>query len=328
MTRCDLLNPVQTVQSCFIHFTVKTVFIVIMSFFCSGIILCQTKIEISPPDLRFVNDRLIIRYNITGYKPDDQFRVELEITDSTDTRIKANSLYGDIGDNVSGGDTKQIIWDLAADSIFMNIDISVEVFVTRKAPPAPVVAERNAEALPEIRQDSLSAGKTTETPSEIKTEPDVTLKTKKTEGRKEKGTSGTSTKLGSNLLLSTLVPGWGLTRLSDGKPYWLIGVVGYGCIVSSVYLNMQASSNYDKYANSTEAEKIDSYFDTGKKQYTASNVLGWSALAIWVADLGITWVITSKMKNSAIKSKLSSFSVRTSYNGSANTPMVSFFYTF
>ena len=175
---------------------------------------------------------------------------------------------------------------------------------------------------------TLVAEKKAEKPSKNKTESTVAKKSEKVESKEEKGTSYKSANPGSNLLLSTLVPGWGLTRLSDGKPYWLIGILGYGCIASSVYLNVQASSNYDKYVSSTQADEFDSYYDTGKKQYTASNVLALSAVAIWVADLGITWIKASKMKKSAVKNRTGSFSVGSSYDYSVNTTTVSFFYTF
>ncbi len=138
-------------------------------------------------------------------------------------------------------------------------------------------------------------------------------------------------KVGSNLLLSTACPGWGLTRLSGGKPWWLLGVIGYGCIGSSYYLNKLSVSNYDKYTNSSDINKtgeMDDNFNTGKKQYTASNVLALSAITIWVADLGITWIKASKMKRSAKGVKSGSFSVGSSYDYSADTPLISLYYTF
>ena len=51
-------------------------------------------------------------------------------------------------------------------------------------------------------------------------------------------------------------------------------------------------------------DEMDDYYNTGKKQYTASNVLALSAIAIWVADLGVTWIKASKMKRSSRRCKI------------------------
>jgi len=273
--------------------------------------LSQVKFEISQPTLKFVNDRLIIKYDILGINPDDRFKVQLEITDSTGNKIKANSIYGDIGDNVSGTSPKQIIWDLAADSVYLNIGISVEILVTKILPPKPDIADLKDTTIVAIKTDSSLA------------ESHVLV------SEKEKGsTSYKSVKTGSNLILSTLVPGLGLTRLSEGKPYWILGIAGYGCLASSVYFNRLASSNYDKYLDSSRTDEFDTYYNTGEKQYHASKVLAWSAVAIWVTDLGITWIKAAKMKSSGTKSKLSSFSVGSSFNDSANTQVITLVYTF
>ena len=49
---------------------------------------------------------------------------------------------------------------------------------------------------------------------------------------------------------------------------------------------------------------MDAYYNTGKKQYTTSNVLALSAIALWVADLGFTWIKASKMKHSAASANI------------------------
>jgi hypothetical protein len=325
----------------------------------------QENIKISQPTLRFLNDRLMIKYEILGYQPDDRFKVWLEITDSTGNRIDAHAIYGDIGDEVAGGPLKQIIWDLAADSMYLNMDLSVEVFATRNIKPVPVVAIAAVATHEEIKTDTALTKKSEEQPAELKNDTEVTenkekevsetktetaVTEKKTEPepqpkadaestatkkstseKKEKKPADKSMQVGSNLLLSTACPGWGLTRLSGGKPYWLIGVAGFACIGSSVYLNKVSHSNYEKYLESSDINKtdeMDAYYNTGKKQYTASSVLAYSAITIWVADLGLTWFLTSKMQRSAAHSKSGSFSVGSSFDYYADTPMISIFYTF
>jgi len=52
------------------------------------------------------------------------------------------------------------------------------------------------------------------------------------------------------ILSSTILPGAGLTRVHSGKPYWIIGIAGYGCIAASVLINKKAVSSYNAYVNS------------------------------------------------------------------------------
>jgi hypothetical protein len=325
----------------------------------------QENIKIPQPTVRFLNDRLIIKYEIMGYQQDDRFKVWLEITDSTGNRIDAHSLYGDIGNEVTGGPSKQIIWDLAADSMYLNMDLNIEIFATRNIKPVPVavaavvanregvksdtaLANKEEEQPAEMKNDTEAGKNKEEEVSETKAETAVTEKKTETEPqpkaeaegavtnkdaseKKEKSRTDKSMRVGSNLLLSTACPGWGLTRLSGGKPYWLIGVTGFACIGSSVYLNRVSHSNYEKYLETSDINntgEMDDYYNTGKKQYTASNVLAWSALTIWVADLGLTWFLTSKAQRSVLNSGSGSFSVGTSFDYYADTPMISIFYTF
>jgi F0F1-type ATP synthase assembly protein I len=301
----------------------------------------QERVNISQPELQLINNQLIIKYNIAGSKPDDKFRVWIEVTDSSGNRIDARALSGDIGDNINDSSPKQIIWDLTADSVYMNLELSVEVFVTLKEAPKPVVSAIQEEA----KTDSAGAKPGIEKPVATNRQPEAADLNKKNtdikkaeaeeqkdnrkkEKKEENALPVKPVKLGSNLLLSSVVPGWGLTRLSNGKPYWLIGLVDYGCLASSIYLNRIAVSNYDKYLRSNEADRFDSYYNTGEWQYKASNALAWSAAAIWVADLGYTWIRASRLKRSALKSSSASFSVRSSYSNYANATMITFSFTF
>jgi hypothetical protein len=340
----------------------RILYICILSFVCfiPSAVSAQESIKIPQPSLKFLNDRLIIKYEIMGYQPDDRFKVWLEITDSTGNRINARSLYGDIGDEVTGGPLKQIIWDLAADSMYLNADLNLEIFATRNIKPVVLVAaaadanreekrtdtamtKKSNEQAAEMKNDT-EAGKNKEekvSETKAKTETETESKPKAdAEGpavkkipseKKEKSHSDKSMRVGSNLLLSTACPGWGLTRLSGGKPYWLIGVAGFACIGSSVYLNRVSHTNYKKYLESSDinnTDVMDAYYNTGKKHYTASNVLAWSAITIWVADLGLTWLLTSKAQRSAANLKSGTFSVGSSFDYYTDTPSFSIFYTF
>jgi len=90
------------------------------------------------------------------------------------------------------------------------------------------------------------------------------------------------------LALSTVIPGWGLAKMEDKKLYGLIGLAGYGFIASGLVYTLNSKSTYEDYIDSnliTERETL--YNDYVSKKNTGE-ILGWSAAAIWVAD--IVWM--------------------------------------
>jgi len=87
---------------------------------------------------------------------------------------------------------------------------------------------------------------------------------------------------------SVLFPGWGLSRIHRGKPYWLIGIAGYGCVAVSVILNRQASQNYRSYLESDIKQESDRLFMQATQQDRLSESLAWTAAGIWFVNL--LWV--------------------------------------
>ena len=149
MIRYDFTGVFYRIICYLMHCPRRILSICAVSFVCffPPSLFAQDEISVSQSSLKFLNDRLIIKYDILGSKPEDRFRVWLEITDSTGAKIAARFLYGDIGDEVPGGLQKQIIWDLAADSLYLNMDINVEIFATKNIKPVPVVAEKPDEKI-------------------------------------------------------------------------------------------------------------------------------------------------------------------------------------
>ena len=86
------------------------------------------KVKIETTSLEILNNKLLIDYRFVKSKSTHRYSVWVEITKSTGEKINANALSGDIGDNVTGGENKQIIWDYNKDGIILNDEINVEVF--------------------------------------------------------------------------------------------------------------------------------------------------------------------------------------------------------
>jgi len=88
--------------------------------------------------------------------------------------------------------------------------------------------------------------------------------------------------------LSVFLPGWGLSRIHKRKPYWLMGVAGYGCVTASVILNRQASKNYQLYLETDIKQESDRLFMQATQQDRLSESLAWTAAGIWAVNL--LWV--------------------------------------
>jgi hypothetical protein len=213
----------------------------------------------------------------------------MEVTDSLGKRIGAYSLNGDIGDSIKVGTNKQIIWNLQADNIFIDNTINIEIFAEKLLTPETVLKEKD------IAEKLLPA-----------MEP---------------------VKTGKHLIQSAIFPGWGLTSLTKGKPYWLLGVAGVGCIATSYYYNFKAHSSYNEYLESSD-DDITGYYDDAIAQGNISKAFAWSAAAIWIANLGIVTIKATSMNKSYKRSRAVNISISPSIDLTADKPIFTLRYNF
>jgi hypothetical protein len=82
------------------------------------------KIIQHPPE--FNGKELLIKYDITSERQDDQFCVWVEISKKNGEIILSSSLTGDIGVTKTGND-KKIIWIPGKDSVFINEEVLIEI---------------------------------------------------------------------------------------------------------------------------------------------------------------------------------------------------------
>ena len=102
---------------------------------------------------------------------------------------------------------------------------------------------------------------------------------------------------GSLLLQSVALPGLGLSKLNKNKPYWIMGVAGYGLVASSIIFNSASKSNYNKFLDSYDPQEEDSYYKKYKNQKTFSLVSVVGAATIWITDFIIVLHASSKPGN-------------------------------
>lgn len=90
--------------------------------------------------------------------------------------------------------------------------------------------------------------------------------------------------LTSHLIKSAVIPGWGDYNLTNGKFHFLKGLMGYGLVSSSIYMNQQAYNNRQDYLNATQTDIRNKKYDTYTQQNTSSYILAGIAVAWWAYD--------------------------------------------
>jgi hypothetical protein len=99
---------------------------------------------------------------------------------------------------------------------------------------------------------------------------------------------------GSAMLLSTVMPGLGQTKISKGKPWWLTGVVAYGALAGGFIAHKSYLKTYDSYRIEEDPLKRKDLFNQTQKQMNISSALIISGAALWAAN--ILWVAVTPNK--------------------------------
>jgi hypothetical protein len=99
---------------------------------------------------------------------------------------------------------------------------------------------------------------------------------------------------GSMILLSTAVPGLGQTKISKGKPWWILGIPAYGTLAGGFMVHSGYLKTYDKYKIEVDPVERSDLFDKSQQQKRLSGILFVSAATIWAAN--IIWVAVTPNK--------------------------------
>lgn len=83
-------------------------------------------------DFKFNGKQLIISYDIKNSTEKDTFNISISILKEGGEKINARAFSGDVGTNVSGGDKKNIIWNVRADNPSISSNIYIVFDVTEK----------------------------------------------------------------------------------------------------------------------------------------------------------------------------------------------------
>ncbi len=220
------------------------------------VVFCQSEITITRPRLELDDNKIIIEYDILNSQQTDLFLIWIEVIDAKGRIIRAVSLSGDLGENIKGGANKKITWNLEQDDIILDEEIYIEVKAEKKK-------------LPDVQKEVIP----------VETTPATDVKTVSK----------------SNMVISSIIlPGWGQSKVHQGKPYWLIGIAGYGCLAGSVYLNKQAVQTNDNYSNSFDVSERNTLYDKTVRQDNISEYLAYAAAGIWTINL--IWILATPVK--------------------------------
>jgi hypothetical protein len=104
---------------------------------------------------------------------------------------------------------------------------------------------------------------------------------------------------GKAVLLSTFVPGFGITKLNNGGAYWLIAVATYSLGAGSAVFYFLADDTYSKYLASTGIDERNSYYDKAESQNLTSEILMYAAGAVWLGNM--IWTLAQPNKTKQAK---------------------------
>ncbi len=82
---------------------------------------------ITDPKLEFDGYQLSISYDLVHRNTSDIFYIWVDMKNQAGIPIRARALAGDVGDSISPGSGKKIVWIPEEDAIFLDEDVSVEL---------------------------------------------------------------------------------------------------------------------------------------------------------------------------------------------------------
>jgi hypothetical protein len=284
------------------HRCLQVVLFVLIGHLCYS----QSPVKVSDPVLEMVGNIIHISYDILNSDPDKKYTISMVIKDEDGNIINARALNGDIGEEVSGGSNKQISWNLEADNIFIDAYIFVQINAKLIPPPAPIIVEPEEEMVQEEKQ---------EIPKEDASK-EVAPSTSRSTNYNRTGI----------ILQSIALPGLGLSRVT-GKPHWIKGVAGYGCVAGSIILYSQAVSTYNGIEDLLNFDEINAAYDKAIRKSSISKGLTYASIGIWITDFIWTMVGTSDLKK-PYSAELGGLSIGSNIDPLSNVPMVCVNYRF
>jgi hypothetical protein len=104
---------------------------------------------------------------------------------------------------------------------------------------------------------------------------------------------------GSMMLRSMVFPGWGQTKISKGKPWWITGIVFYGTMAGDYFCYHSYFKNYDAYKIEEDPLKRNDYKKEAQQQLNYATTLFYSAAALWA--INVFWVAATPNRDQLLQ---------------------------
>jgi hypothetical protein len=101
---------------------------------------------------------------------------------------------------------------------------------------------------------------------------------------------------GSMILISTIVPGLGQSKIKKGEPWWLASIPAYGTLAGGLIFHKKYTDTYDAYLKATEAVERSDLYNQSQKQKNLSGALFITSTVVWVSNIIWTAAIPDKYK--------------------------------
>ena len=293
----------------------------------SEIGISQIPVAISNPGIQLNGGTIQVSYDILNSKISDKYNIRLVISQANGDIIDATSLLGDVGQDISGGSGKTISWDLLADSVFLNAFINFTIYAKLIPPEKPITAEASNVVAKNEKIDKEKDDVILEDlePAKVLAEESAKVKI---ETNYPKSPSSKSEFNRTGLILQSIpLPGLGVSHYT-GKPHWLKGVAGYGCIVGALYFSQLSKASYADYSAATETNWQTYYQDVATWQGNISKGFVAGAVGIWVTDIIWTLLGTSDLIIKPLSAETNGFHIKSEYDPAFEIPMINLSYTF
>jgi len=272
----------------------------------------QTTLPVTHPRLELMDNVIHITYNILNSDPAEMYMVSLTVTDGEGTILNTHTLDGDVGSQVTGGSNKLIVWNLEADNVLLTSRIYAKIHV-QTIPGSGSGTSHEGNQPSDLANSNNLAGQGGDLSGNSESPGDPT---------------GPKTFNRTAIVFQSLVfPGLGLSRVT-GKPHWIRGVVGYGCIAGSLVLNKQAIATYNSISDSNDYEEMNQLYEKAVQQDNISEILAYAAVGVWVTDFIWTLIATSDLKKGSVQKNTSGISIKTNIDPMTYVPMVGIKYGF
>jgi len=97
-------------------------------------VIVDSHAEIKNVDFNLVNDQLVITYDLVNARANEKYIVNISIYTEAGKKVDAKTFIGAIGENITGGYGKRIIWDISTDIAYLDDKIYVELEAIHQNP--------------------------------------------------------------------------------------------------------------------------------------------------------------------------------------------------